>query len=194
MKVDPPSYERLKIEVNKTLLHMCYISGNTYPCFFPCSRQNRTFTSLTDGLTSNFSTGDPSVFISTTNNTAISFECYERSGPFIVLRRRLHDGRYVYRCLKDTSFETTYDVAVWYETRWICFPEPPSICDVCNGTGFGDVRVFKAMGCNLPRQCPVTVPHIQHRCTGCEASESSDDGLCCTELGSSSVDNGGGSR
>ncbi|XP_071130623.1 uncharacterized protein [Mytilus edulis] len=155
---------------------------NTYPCFYPCSRQNRTFTSLTDGMTSNFSTGDPSVFVSRKQNTVFYFECYERSGPFIIIRR-LVDGRHEYRCLKDTAFETSYDVVVWYETEWKHFQLPPLICDVCNGTGFGDVRVFKELGCNIPRICPVTDPNRQIQCTGCEASESSDDGLCCHEKG-----------
>lgn len=30
------------------------------------------------------------------------------------------------------------------------FQLPPTICDVCNGTGFGDVRVFKGRTIALP--------------------------------------------
>ncbi|XP_052074085.1 uncharacterized protein LOC127711969 [Mytilus californianus] len=124
-------------------------TGNTYPCFFSCRRQNRTFTSLSDGMTTSFSTGDPSVFTSTKENITLSFECYERSGPFMIIRR-LMDGKYMYRCEKDTAFETSNDVVVWYATEWEYFPEPPSICEVCNGTGFGKVHVVKA--------CKVVIP------------------------------------
>ena len=38
--------------------------------------------------------------------------------------------------------------------------------------------ILAALGCNIPALCPVTLEG-QIRCSGCEPSESHDDGLCC---------------
>ncbi|VDH89165.1 Hypothetical predicted protein [Mytilus galloprovincialis] len=164
------------------LLSYDYATGQ---CNFPCKAQERLYDVLADnGDANGFQVKfDASTYTLSMNGTEYKIDCVHRSGPFYVLRRTIA-GVVSYMCLKNARFIISADFLVLFQTEWKPFPRNPTLCDVCTGKDFNapellnDVNTTE-LGCNLPFVCPITDPTVDRRCSACEPSEASDDGLCC---------------
>ncbi|XP_071142746.1 uncharacterized protein [Mytilus edulis] len=172
------------------LLSYDYATGQ---CNFPCKAQKRLFDRLADNgdATGSQVKIDASTYTLSINGTEYKTDCVHRSGPFYVLRRTI-DGVVSYICLKNSRFIISADFLVLFRTEWKPFPGNPTVCDVCTGKDYVDPELLNdvnttdckvvhvpGLGCNLPFVCPITDPKVDKRCTPCEPSEASDDGLCC---------------
>ncbi|XP_052074978.1 uncharacterized protein LOC127712528 [Mytilus californianus] len=175
------------------LTALLVVQGNAV-CSFPCEQQERgQYMFIVGGsssLTANEYFRNQSHLVRLLPSGEFA-ECYVRSGPFLIARRRGNE----FTCVKRMAVDPTGGIVVWYGLPFRRFRSNPSVCEICYGTNEWSATLLLAndlrhkrnqirrsvkippMGCNVPKNCPIRNPRLDIPCTGCERVE--DDGLCC---------------